>query len=61
MILDAGTPDFARAERIAIAPSCGAGTETKEPLNLKDVQLRCGGLAGRISTLPVGVRAALRM
>ena len=33
VIFSIGTLDFSRADLIATAPSCGAETETKEPLN----------------------------
>lgn len=33
VILDAGTPDFFIVEVMAVAPSWGAGTGTKDPLN----------------------------
>src|SRR5947207_11718614 len=35
VIFSTGTPDLAMAALIATAPSCGAGIETKEPLNYK--------------------------
>jgi len=33
VIFEAGTPDFAKADLIAVAPSSGAGTGANEPLN----------------------------
>lgn len=33
LIFSTGMPDFSTADLMATAPSCGAGTETKEPLN----------------------------
>ena len=33
VILEMGTPDFSRADLIATAPSWGAETVVKEPLN----------------------------
>lgn len=32
-MFEAGTPDLEMADLMAVAPSCGAETETKEPLN----------------------------
>jgi hypothetical protein len=61
VIFEAGTLDFAMAALIAAAPSWGAGTVMKAPLNYRgNLVLACRvETYGVLRTLPVGVRAAL--
>lgn len=59
MIFSGGTPDFSRADLIATAPSFGAGTVRKDPLNYV---LLVGKMAERLNALhalAVGVLDAL--
>lgn len=50
-ILDTGTLDFSRADLMATAPSSGAGTVTKDPLNCIFVKKLLEGLHGNIPLL----------
>lgn len=64
VINESGTEDFLMASRIAYAPSCGAETVAKEPLNYEAINIIIiVDSAKRINplTLAVGVLAALKM